>query len=144
MFFLYSAIDVANYVILQERLCGHLVSNLKLQKILYFIQATFLVERGMPCFFEEILAWSFGPVVYEVFYKYRIFGGSGIPSNLKIKRPRILYEDKELIDSLLETLRLYDSVTLTNVTLHQDPWVESYDNNDETISLVKIKKFFEE
>lgn len=141
---MYSAIDIANYVILKERLCGHLVSNLKLQKILYFIQAVFLVEKGVPCFSEEILAWSFGPVVYEVFYEYRIFGGSGIPSNLKIKRPRILDEDKVIIDSLLETLRLYDSVTLTNITLHQDPWVEAYDNKDDSISLVKIKKFFKE
>jgi len=58
---------------------GHSVSNLKLQKILYFIQAEFLVVKGIPCFEEEIIAWGFGPVVLEVYHEYKVYGAAGIP-----------------------------------------------------------------
>jgi uncharacterized phage-associated protein len=48
--------------------CGtdqHPISNLQLQKILYYIQKTFL-ENGMVAFDDEIEAWKFGPVVPAV------------------------------------------------------------------------------
>ena len=35
------------------------ISNLKLQKLLYYIQAYFLVKKKRPCFDEDIEAWIF-------------------------------------------------------------------------------------
>lgn len=52
----YSAIDIANYVISKSTnpTGADKVTNLKLQKILYFLQAAFLVERQ-----ESLIAESF-------------------------------------------------------------------------------------
>ena len=52
---MYSAIDVAKYIIWYCKRQGYRISNLKLQKILYFVQASFLVNQGNPCFFEDQL-----------------------------------------------------------------------------------------
>ena len=49
---MYSAIDVARYIIAHCNRNGQTISNLKLQKILYFIQAEFLVVQDKPCFQE--------------------------------------------------------------------------------------------
>lgn len=72
---MYSVLDVARYVIARSNRAGA-ISNLKLQKVLYFIQAEFLVVQNTPCFAEQIEAWDFGPVVPMVYYRYRIYGGA--------------------------------------------------------------------
>ena len=55
---MYSVLDVARYVIARSNRAGA-ISNLKLQKVLYFIQAEFLVVQNTPCFAEQIEAWDF-------------------------------------------------------------------------------------
>lgn len=64
---MYSAIDVARYIILYCKEKEYPISNLKLQKLLYSVQAQFLITKRDPAFLEEIEAWDFGPVVPEVF-----------------------------------------------------------------------------
>ena len=51
---MYNVLDVAIYVInyAHDADCGESMSNLKLQKILYYIQAAFLVEKNRECFKE--------------------------------------------------------------------------------------------
>lgn len=43
------------------------LTNLKLQKILYFAQVEFLKETNKPLFDEPIEAWQYGPVVRNVY-----------------------------------------------------------------------------
>jgi len=54
------------------------ISNLQLQKMLYFLQRTNLQRKGEPLFSQDIRAWQFGPVVREVYYTFSVF------SSLKI------------------------------------------------------------
>lgn len=56
----------------------HGISNLKLQKILYLIQAYSLIQTKRPCFSEDIEAWDFGPVIPDVYRKYKQFGSTDI------------------------------------------------------------------
>ena len=64
---MYSAIEVAKYVINRSQEIDSPVSNLKLQKILFYIQAAMLVKLKKPCFRDEIIAWTYGPVIKEVY-----------------------------------------------------------------------------
>lgn len=78
----YTAMDVANYIIWyvnagHEKLCT--LSNLKLQKILYYVQASFLAKTdGVPIFLNDIEKWQYGPVVRDVYYEFKDFGISHI------------------------------------------------------------------
>ena len=54
---MYRALDIAHYIIQRCNTTNRTISNLKLQKILYFVQAEFLVTKNQPCFVEEIQAW---------------------------------------------------------------------------------------
>lgn len=53
-------------------------SHLKLQKLLYYVYAEFLQKKDKRLFYEDIVAFKYGPVVEDVFYKYRIHGSSKI------------------------------------------------------------------
>ena len=63
----YKVLDVCRHVINYSNEHDYGISNLKLQKVLYFIQAYFLTKKKdhTPCFDEKIEAWDFGPVVPE-------------------------------------------------------------------------------
>lgn len=65
----YSALKIAKYVIDKCTRDEQPVSNLQLQKILYYIQKTFL-KNGTEAFEDEMEAWQFGPVVPNVYYQY--------------------------------------------------------------------------
>ena len=59
------------------------ISNLQLQKILYYLQVYFIQHEGIPLFEDEIEAWQFGPVIPEVYYEYCGFGGFEIQLLMK-------------------------------------------------------------
>lgn len=90
----YKAIDIARYVINYLEDNGRHISNLKLQKILYYIQAAFLTEKGEPCFDEDIVCWRHGPVVKSVYDRFRCHADSSIPRQNEI--PRLAIEDGQL------------------------------------------------
>ncbi|HEY8364594.1 MAG TPA: type II TA system antitoxin MqsA family protein, partial [Haloplasmataceae bacterium] len=54
------------------------ITNLELQKFLYYIQALSLITFDKPAYKENILAWDYGPVVYEVYCKYRNYKNNEI------------------------------------------------------------------
>ena len=57
---IYNALDIARYIINYSIDNSYPVSNLKLQKLLYYVQANFLVNKNKQCFYQEILNWDYG------------------------------------------------------------------------------------
>lgn len=53
-------------------------SHLKLQKLLYFCYAEFLMRTGKKLFEEPIVAYKYGPVVEGVFQRFKHYGSSVI------------------------------------------------------------------
>ncbi len=73
-----SAVDIAKYVITRCDESGNNISNLHLQKILYFLQKTALQEFGEVLFSDGIEAWQHGPVVRDVYRRFRGYGAKPI------------------------------------------------------------------
>ena len=109
---MYNVLDVARYIIWYCKKKGFSISNLKLQKILYFVQAEFLVSVGIPCFAEEIEAWDFGPVVPEVYHEFKIFGSADIPKSVCMNADEaILKKDKTMINDMVDQCGVYSATT---------------------------------
>lgn len=139
---MYSVLDVAKYVIFYSNEKKYDISNLKLQKILYFIQAEFLVSENEPCFYEEIEAWNFGPVVPEVYHVYKIFGGSNIYIR-NFNKDKILQKDRELIEAMVDECAKYSPSRLVEITHNQAPWKNAYIRGvNNIITKESIKCFF--
>ena len=77
---MYSALEIAKYFMNKCTVDRQPISNLQLQKILYYIQRSFL-RTGTIAFSDEIEAWQIGPVVREVYNKYCGFGSLKICMN---------------------------------------------------------------
>lgn len=108
--------SVANYVIAYGMKIGHPVSNLQLQKILYYIQVHFLKKKGIPFFKDEIEAWQFGPVIPTVFYQYAAFGPAPI-TMFKTQKIDLKQEEKKDLKQIVKEkaiLSLLEIVADTN------------------------------
>ncbi len=139
---MYSASLIAKYIINYCNTMGKTISNLRLQKILYFVQAEFLVSKGSPCFQDEIYAWDLGPVVPDVYREYKIFGSSAIPAFRDILF-QISEDDKELIDGVVNECNKYSSYTLVQMTHEQTPWIKAYNTfSNGIITKNSIKEYF--
>ena len=74
-----SAHQVANRIICFLTEHGDLVSNLKLQKLLYYCQAWYLALYDGPLFDERIEAWTHGPCVPPVYGEFKVWQWNPIP-----------------------------------------------------------------
>jgi len=77
---MYKAVDLSKYIVTKCLADNCPVSNLQLQKILYYIQKAFL-KQGSIAFADDIEAWQFGPVVPNVYYKFCGYGAMPITSS---------------------------------------------------------------
>ncbi|WP_196220177.1 Panacea domain-containing protein [Terrilactibacillus tamarindi] len=71
---------------------GKNISNLKLQKILYYLQARFLTNDSGPLFNDEISKWRYGPVVPSVYHEFKLFGSGAIT---RVLEPLIIHHNDE-------------------------------------------------
>lgn len=99
---MYKAMDLANYIVDKCIKDNVPITNLQLQRILYFVQKDFL-KRGSPAFSDYIEAWEFGPVVPTVYFCFCGFGAMPI----FISRDTVpnLSTDKNIIDNIVENKR---------------------------------------
>ena len=77
----YKALDIANKILAKASSNPNeedLISNMKLQKLLYYQQGFHLAYFGTPLFDEEIEAWMYGPAVPGVYEHFKGNGNKGI------------------------------------------------------------------
>lgn len=101
---MYTVKDVASYVVTKCDNDLMPVSNLKLQKILYYIQKKYM-KKGMEAFAEDFQAWKYGPVVPEIYHYYSYYGGLPL-TTVPNDAVDIQEADRAIIDSIVEEKRL--------------------------------------
>lgn len=139
----YKALDIANELLrLAEREDeGDLMSNLKLQKMLYYQQGFHLAYFGTPLFDEEIEAWMYGPVVPEVYDAYDHYGRNGIEANPD-KEMTFEPEEWRLFLKVFDIYGQYSAIGLMNMT-HQEPtWMNVRKGHGSVISKESMTSFF--
>ncbi|WP_368395404.1 Panacea domain-containing protein [Streptococcus gallolyticus] len=162
------ALFVANYIIEYSNEKGYEINNLKLQKILYFVNARNIVENGSPLFEEEMEKWKYGPVVPSVYHEYKRFGALTISdndlvreyivfdtnsfanlSNLKI----VKYEpnnvkNHQLIEETVDALAKFNPFELVDITHSHTLWKKEEKRIKDGVKGIKytteeIKEYFE-
>lgn len=136
----YSALDIAAYIINKSIDDNNPVSNLKLQKLLYYVQAASLVFREKELFYEDIKAWQYGPVVESVYLEYKYYSRYTICEKRELSL-EIDIESKELIDEVLKSKAIFTAYDLVRLTHEESPWKNTY--LGETIKKDSIKEYFE-
>lgn len=142
-----TAEQVADYFLrLVDEDAGDSISNLKLQKLVYYAQAWHLAITGEPLFADCIEAWAHGPVVPSLYSKYKIFGWEPIRPlvALQVNRlpvavswegvplprpdtpiPDIDPQTQGILDDVWAAYGQFTAKRLEELTHSEDPWIEA-------------------
>lgn len=126
------------------------ISNLKLQKLLYYIQTYFLVKKKRPCFDEDIEAWACGPIVPAAYLEFEQYGGCNIPEirdgriGKEIKACAFRKEDAEDIKRIVDVFSGYSASALTALSMKQGPWKECRELGKRRIAEEDMRRYFGE
>lgn len=100
--------DIAKIIIASDPSCK--ITHLKLQKLLYYVYAEFLVRFGKKLFNEPIVAYDYGPVVESVFHNCKGSARSviNLDSDMIITSISRLYalSDSQEIDTVIKDVLL--------------------------------------
>lgn len=143
----YTADNVAKYLIYlaSRELVGDNqeregITNLKLQKVLYFVQAYYLAKLNRPIFSDNIEAWEYGPVVPSIYRKYR--SNVSNPIILEEDKSSLSEEDKKMVRKIWDTFGGYSASRLVDITHAHSPWKEANKTSSQIISHKSLKEYY--
>jgi len=141
-----SASDVAKYFLsLVDEDEGDFISNLKLQKLLYYAQGIHLAMFNEPLFDEPIEAWAHGPVVRKVYDEYAGYGANPIPRPSELNLKMLNKNMRNFLNEVYSVFGQYDAWKLREMTHDEPPWKDTYkegQGQNEPISHVMMKNYF--
>jgi uncharacterized phage-associated protein len=138
------ASDIAKIILkISNPEVGDIISNLKLQKLLYYAQGFHLAIHDSPLFEEEIEAWMYGPVVPCIYQEYKPFGAGAIERDESFEIPESVTESElDLIGEVYEIYGQFSALKLMNLTHEEEPWQSVPAKTGSIISKESMKKFF--
>lgn len=141
---IYKAEEVAKYFIfLSSRLIGEEregVTNLKLQKILYFAQAYFVAKLNRTLFSDPIEAWNYGPVVGTIYHKYK--ENKNQPIILEMDDANISESDKVMLSKIWDLFGGYSASRLVDMTHEHKPWKTAFNGKLKEISIESLRDYY--
>ncbi|CCF83414.1 Panacea domain-containing protein [Nitrolancea hollandica] len=137
-----TAADVARYFIALATEHGDLITNLKMQKLVYYAYAWTLVRNEKRLFSEAIEAWPNGPVVNTLYHDLKGYGAKPIdveeflgiePGKIFDELPtkydelvsRFPEDVLETLDGVYEEYAPLSAFELVTMTHHEKPWVQA-------------------
>jgi uncharacterized phage-associated protein len=121
------AIEVADFLISQAKQDENsdLLTNLKLQKLLYYAEGSHLAIFGRSLFDDRIEAWDMGPVVPHVYHAFKPCGRQPIEevyegySNLEMG-------DQRFLNWVCAFYGKYSANRLVTMTHRESPWINAF------------------
>ncbi|MGL5417819.1 MAG: type II TA system antitoxin MqsA family protein [Clostridium sp.] len=126
------------------------VTQLALQKMLYYVQGFSYCFLGNFMFEEDCEAWVHGPVYRDIYIKYKEYRYDPIKIHNEEKVLELDFSEKVIIDSIIKSFGCYSGKVLERFTHEEKPWREARsDLREEEPSEKIIKKeligtYFEE
>lgn len=125
----YDAVDIAEYILWYcENELEKPITNLTLQKMLYYVQGYYLKKYNEPMFDNTMEAWQYGPVVPDVYFIYKD-NRKEVIKGVAMKDEKVISkEDKIFLNSLLQQLIKINPWALVRKTHSEKPWDKNFIN----------------
>lgn len=118
---------VADYFLALANETGDAITNLKLQKLVYYAQAWHLANFGKPLFDEDFEAWIHGPVIPKLYKLYKERGSQPIILNKKFDQVADLFDadTRKFLEKIVDVYFSETAYRLESMTHQEDPWIEA-------------------
>ncbi len=119
----HSAIDIAKTLLtLSNPEYGDIISNLKLQKLLYYSQGLHIALSGEALFNDNIVAWQYGPVVENVYREFKVYGSGAIPVPENFDNSYLSKNQLEILKDVYDVFGQFSALKLMEMTHSEMPW----------------------
>jgi uncharacterized phage-associated protein len=117
-------LDAARYFIIKAYDAGIAaqMTNMKVQKLLYYAQSIHLALYREPLFSNEIQAWRYGPVCPPAYQFYREFEGGQLPIPSLDSMTKIDSALRQVLDEVWEYFGGYHAYRLSDMSYLEFPW----------------------
>lgn len=106
-----NAIQISERVIAlarsDEKLAPEL-SPLKIQKLLFYIQAWYAANKDNRLYEDDIYAWPLGPVVEDVYHHYKSYGAQDLAKEDGLK---VTFTDESFDEDIKSVLAVYGGMS---------------------------------
>lgn len=121
---LLSPTKLANFLLFESRERGEVLTNLKLQKLIYYAQAWHMALKDKPLFGEDFEAWIHGPVLPSQYQRFKTYQWRPITEEVVDGA----VSDDALNSFLAEIIDVFGSetaVALELMTHRETPWLQA-------------------
>jgi uncharacterized phage-associated protein len=139
------SVELSKYVIRKMYEKGEKINHLKLQKLLYYIEAWHLVYTDKPLIDDDFEAWLHGPVIRKVWNHYKGFSimFDDLPYPKQEPTIELTEEQKEIIDDVLDEYGEKSGYYLECLTHAEIPWRNArIKGENQIISKEKMKEYY--
>lgn len=138
----YLAKDIANKLLVMSQEKGELMTNMKLQKMMYYQQGFHLAYFGTALFEDEIEAWMYGPVVPAIYELYSNSGMNGITGDKDAEIFLTEPNEENLFAEVFRVYSAYSAIGLMEMTHNEKPWKSTPIGKGSIIDKKIIKSYF--
>jgi uncharacterized phage-associated protein len=132
--------DVAHYFLAIQGDEDGEITNLKLQKLVYYAQGFHLAIFDKPLFAEKIKAWEHGPVVPQLWYGYKEWGAKPLPKPSTV--PVFDKATQDLLDDVSGVYGQFSAWRLRELSHSEPPWIEAFNSASKIVRHDTMRKYF--
>lgn len=135
---------VADYFIGLSNVTGSLITNLKLQKLVYYADAWHLANYDTPLINEDFQAWVHGPAIPALYVQYKEFGWQPIRRDdldeVELNKIIDAFSDpvKKLLELVCDSYFGLSAFELERLTHNEEPWLRTRDGLPEDAPSDKV------
>lgn len=125
------------------------ITNLTLEKLLYYAQGFYQAFFDASLFEEDCEAWVHGPVYPAIYDKYKVYSSKMIEEQICEEIAEQVEEDKKLLlDAIVRSFGYYSGKALEKMTHMEEPWIKARNGSVEEvrgkniIDKEEMKKYF--
>ena len=138
---MFTSHTVAEFVINYAHEMGDPVTNLQLQKLLYYIQGFYLALYDEPLFSDKIQAMEHGPVVYEAYRRFSEHKKRPIEKQVTGDMSGLSSKGKSHVRIVMQKYRSFYPWDLRELSHNEAPWLD-HPNMWQEIPNSFLKNFF--
>ncbi len=124
-----TADQIADYFLAFANATGSLLTNMKLQKLVFYTQAWHIAVFNESIFEEDFQAWIHGPVLPSLYERYKSFQWHPIlrddleEVSLRLLESQLSPSVREILADVIEEYFHKDAYTLEMSTQQEAPWL---------------------
>lgn len=137
---------IADFFLMYAREHGDYLTNLKLQKLLYYAQAWHLALFDEELFSDDLQAWVHGPVVSHVYGRFKKYSWNPISED--VKDPHFDAQTRGFLEEVFDRYGSFSAVDLERMTHEESPWQKARgslpldQNSNAVLDRKEMREFF--